>query len=298
MNPFHIRLPATSANLGPGFDAIALALDLYLEVSAEPADTHSIEASGRHAELCSSLRRNLMISVYEETLRAEGHATQPLKIRVENGIPIGMGCGSSAAARLAGLALANHFGALGWTSDQVLKAACRLEGHPDNAAACWLGGFTVASGEGGTTRAVSIHPPANWTAILVLPEQPLATSVARGILPQSYSSADAIANVQAASMLTAAFHAGREDVLQFAMADRLHQPYRGEVCPLLPLLLPLAGRSGILGIALSGAGPAILALVANPAHTRVAIEAIRGCLTTHSATEILTVGLAPTRPPS
>jgi homoserine kinase len=295
MSSFHIRLPATSANLGPGFDAIALALDLHLEVSAELADAHSIEASGRNPDLCSSLRRNLMLSVYEETLRAQGKEPSPLKIRVENGIPIGMGCGSSAAARLAGLAMANYFGSLDWTPNQLLKEACRLEGHPDNAAACWLGGFTVASGEGESMRALSVDPPAGWTAILILPEQPLATSVARGILPQSYASADAIANVQAASLLTAAFHAGRKDLLQAAMADRLHQPYRGEVCPLLPLLLPLAGQSGILGLALSGAGPAVLALVAHPAETKVAIEAIRSCLLLYPSTEILPVALTPAR---
>ena len=184
MSSFHIRLPATSANLGPGFDAIALAIDLYLEVSAEQAETYSIDATGRNADQCSALRRNLMLSVYEETLRAEGKEPEPLKITVANGIPLGMGCGSSAAARLAGLSLANHFGALGWSSDHLLQQACRLEGHPDNAAACWLGGFTVAAGEGDAMRAISITPPARWTAIVVLPDQPLATSVARGILPE------------------------------------------------------------------------------------------------------------------
>ena len=293
MSAFFIRLPATSANLGPGFDAIALALDLYLEISAEEADTYTINASGRNADQCASLRRNLLLLVYEETLRAAGREPRPLAIRMVNGIPLGMGCGSSAAARLAGLALANHFGELGWDNSRVLIEACRLEGHPDNAAACWLGGFTVASGEGEAMRAISITPPAHWTAIVVLPERPLSTSEARAVLPDSYSRADATANVQSAALLTAAFHSGREDVLQYAMADRFHQPYRAGVCPLLPLLLPLAGQSRILGVALSGAGPAVLALIAHPSQSKDACEAIRQRLSKGPLVELLTVSLAP-----
>jgi homoserine kinase len=295
MNPFRISLPATSANLGPGFDSVALALDLYLEISAEAAATYSIEATGRNAEQCSNLRRNLVLSVYEETVRGQGKEPHPLRISVTNGIPIGMGCGSSAAARLAGLALANHFGALCWTPDRILEEACRLEGHQDNAAACWLGGFTVAAGEGKAVRAVAIDPPTGWTAILVLPDQPLSTTVARAILPSSYSRADAVANVQNVALLTAAFHSRRPDLLQFAMADRFHQPYRGEVCVLLPLLLPLAGQGGILGVALSGAGPAVLVLVGHPSHAANAIGEIRRRLQAGSPVETLTVPLAPTR---
>ena len=261
MKTFHIRLPATSANLGPGFDAVALAVELYLDVWAEAADTYSISATGRNIEVCTRLNRNLMLAVYEDILKTSGIRPVPLTLRLVNEIPIGMGLGSSASARLAGIALANHFGGLGWDGDQILRKACDLEGHPDNACACWLGGFTVAGGIGDAMRAMSIDPPADWAAILVLPDQPLSTSAARAILPSSYPRSDAVTNIQNVALLTAAFHCGRGDLLSFAMADRLHQPYRGEVCPLLPLLLPQTGRSGILGVALSGAGPAVLALI-------------------------------------
>ena len=180
---------------------------------------------------------------------------------MKNGIPLGMGCGSSAAGRLAAIALAVHFGGLGWSSEQILEEACALEGHPDNASACWLGGFVAAANEGRAVHVARVVPPAEWRAIVVLPPAPLATSKARAVLPASYSRADAVRNIQAVSLLGLAFAQGRGDLLRVAMNDRIHQPYRAPICPLLPRLLPLAGRHGILGAALSGAGPAVLVIV-------------------------------------
>lgn len=260
MNDFHIRLPATTANLGSGFDAVALALELFLDVHAIPADAYSIDAVGRNAATCSKLHRNLMLSVYEETLRSAGKHPKALAIKVDNGIPVGMGCGSSAAARLAGIAMANHFGHLNMTADQIMREACRLEGHPDNVTACWLGGFTVAAGSGNELRWNRITPPKSWTAILILPDEPLATTVARAILPNMYSRSDAVTNVQNVALLTSAFCTGSPELLRQGMYDRLHHPYRGQVSTLLPLLLPLAGQQGVFGVALSGAGPAVFVL--------------------------------------
>src|ERR1700761_9276789 len=132
-----LRLPATSANLGPGFDALALALQLYLTVEAERAEALSIGATGRNADICGATENNLLLDTYAATLAGAGRALVPLRIAVNNEIPLGMGCGSSAAVRLAGVALAAHFGELGWSGDRILAEASRLEGHPDNAAACW-----------------------------------------------------------------------------------------------------------------------------------------------------------------
>ena len=277
-----LKLPATSANLGPGFDTLALALALYLEIEAEPAGEFSIQATGRNQELCSRLEENLLLSVYQDTVRRySGAEATPLALTVRNGIPLGMGCGSSAASRLAAVALASHFGGLGWSRAQILDEGARLEGHPDNAAACWLGGF-VASGweeqaapgmespKDGRKRpampsahiaAISIAPPSAWHALLVLPAAPLATTSSRAVLPDRYSRRDAVLNLQRATLLTAAFARGRGDLLRSATGDSFHQPFRAEVCPLLPLLLPLAGRAGILSITLSGAGPAVLLLL-------------------------------------
>jgi homoserine kinase len=256
-----VRLPATSANLGPGFDTAAVALDFYLTVEAEPEHEFSIAATGRDAARCGALEDNLVIELYRSLLEREGREAKPLAIRMENEIPLGMGCGSSAAARLAAIALANHFGRLDWTDDRVLAEASELEGHPDNVAACWLGGFVASGTLGGGVQVVRVEPPAEWRAIVVLPTEPLATSTARAVLPAIYARPDVVTNLQAVAMLGLAFAQGRGELLKAAMTDRVHQPYRLAICPLLPKLLPLAGQSGILGVALSGAGPAVLAIV-------------------------------------
>jgi len=283
----HLRLPATSANLGPGFDALALALNLYLEITAREAEAFSIHATGRGPEICGALERNLLLDVYRDTLTANGRAVQPLSIEVANGIPLGMGCGSSAAVRLAGVALAAHFGGLGWSRDQILAEATRLEGHPDNTAACWMGGFVAGCWDGAKLHAVSIAPPAAWRALIVLPEKPLATTVSRAVLPESYSSTDVVANLQRVAVLTAAFATGRGDLMAEAMRDRMHQPYRGEVCPLLPALLPLSGTEGGLGVALSGAGPGVLVLIDSEMHFDAVEKRLRGMVGAGEPVEVL-----------
>ena len=261
---FHLRLPATSANLGPGFDTLAVALNRYLEISAAEAETVSIHASGRAPEVCGALERNLLLDVYQKTLAAQNRDIRPLALEVTNGIPLGMGCGSSAAVRLAGVALAAHFGRLEWGRERILSEATKFEGHPDNAAACWLGGFVAGCWDGATVRAVSFSPPAEWRALVVIPEKPLSTTASRAVLPASYQRGDVVANLQRVAVLTAAFASGRGELIAEAMRDRMHQPYRSKACPLLPRLLPLSGSAGILGVCLSGAGPAVLVLVESP----------------------------------
>jgi homoserine kinase len=256
-----LRLPATSANLGPGFDAVAVALDFFLEIEAEAAEAFSIVAAGRNADRCGRLEDNLILETYRNLLRDEGREVIPLSIRLANAIPLGMGCGSSAAARLAAIALANHFGQLGWNTDRILEAAYALEGHPDNVAACWLGGFVAAVPEGKCVRAMRVDPPQDWRAIVTLPAEPLSTSKAREMLRASYPLDDVVANLQSVATLVLAFAQGRGDLLRLAMADRIHQPYRAPFCPLFPLLLPLVGTHSILGVSLSGAGPAVLAII-------------------------------------
>jgi homoserine kinase len=259
--PFRIKLPATSANLGAGFDAAAVALDFFLEIEAETAVEFSITADGRDCDHCSQLDRNLILEIYRRLLKENDRPVTPLAIRMKNDIPLGMGCGSSAAGRLAAIIMAVHFGRLGWTAERILEEACELEGHPDNAAACWLGGFVVASSQGGKVHLARVIPPGDWRVIVVLPQHSLATSKARAVLPHKYSREDTVANIQAVSLLGLAFAQGKGELLRAAMDDRIHQPYRSAICPLLPRLLPLAGNSGILGVALSGAGPAVLVII-------------------------------------
>ena len=181
------------------------------------AESYAIQALGRNADQCMNLRHNLIVSVYEETLRAAAIQPHPLALKMVNGIPLGMGCGSSAAARLTGITLANYFGKLAWDEDRILAEACRLEGHADNAAACWFGGFTVAGNYAGSVKAVSASPPADWTAVLVLGEHALSTSKARSMMPTTYECEDAFMNVQNGALLTAAFLSGRGR--SFALRD-------------------------------------------------------------------------------
>jgi homoserine kinase len=282
-----LRLPATSANLGPGFDSIAVALDFFLEIEAEPATEFRIAAQGRDAARCARLDDNLILETYKRLLTAQERPVVPLAIRMKNGIPLGMGCGSSAAGRLAAIALANHFGGLGWEAAQILEEGYALEGHPDNVAACWLGGLAAAACEGPHVHAARVTPPAEWRAIVVMPSEPLPTSQARRVLPASYALSDVTANLQSLSVLPLAFAQGRADLLRVAMQDRIHQPYRAPICPLLPLVLPLVGEHGISGAALSGAGPSVLAIVDGEANLPRAAEAIRGALGAHRQAELL-----------
>jgi len=278
--PIRLILPATSANLGSAFDAAGLAMGLTLTIearvnSAVGAAELSIDATGRDAERCSRTRNNLIFETYRQVLCRAGREVMPLEIRLHNEIPLGMGCGSSAAALLAGVMLANHFGRLGWTLHQCMEDACRREGHPDNVAACALGYMTVSASTESGVAAVTCGEGIDWKLLLALPAGSLATERARALLPREYSRADTVYNIQRSALLVGAFAGKRGDLLRIAMQDRIHQPYRYEVCPLLPMLLPLAGADGIFGVALSGAGPGVLLVVDSEAVVEAVVERIR-----------------------
>ena len=275
---FRRRFPATSANLGPGFDSVGIAFDLWLTVEAEPSAEMVVAATGCDADLCAAPTNNLVVDTYCSILKEQGVLPPPIAIRMFNDIPLGMGCGSSAAGLLAAITLAAHFGNLGWTDERILEEACAREGHPDNAAACWLGGVIVAATEGRQVHVARFDPPREWRALIALPAEPLATIKARALLPESYSRADVVANLQSAALLGPAFGLGRADLVSIAMRDRVHQPYRAKLCPLLPLLLPLAGSHGILGVALSGAGPAVLLVLESERFEQDARQAVENAL--------------------
>jgi homoserine kinase len=266
-----LRLPATSANLGPGFDALGLAMALYLDIEATEVPEDSITATGRNPELTADARRSLIFTTYRDVLAQQGIAAPKLHLKLHNEIPLGMGCGSSAAALLAGVHLANHFGALNWTPHQIMTEACLREGHPDNVAACALGGMTASTQQGSEILTATTGLDLYWRLLLALPSASLATEKARALLPDTYTRADAVANIQRSSLLVAAFALNRPDLLRAAMQDRIHQPYRSEACPLLPRLLPLAAQPGVYGVALSGAGPSVL-LILDPAFPLESIE--------------------------
>lgn len=306
-NPKRLRLalPATSANLGPAFDAAALAMDFYITLDARAAKEFSIAATGRDREICGKVEDHLILNTYREVLQSARHEITPLALRIKNEIPIGKGCGSSAAARLAGVALAVHFGGLRWTHAQIVGEASHREHHADNASACWMGGLTVARMAGPTNDVTPematadnaakalvacIRPKGKWPLLLAVPEQSLLTAEARRVLPAQYSRADAVTNVQNSMLLLAAFTQGRPDLLSAALEDRIHQPYRAALCPLLPVLQELKGRDGILGAALSGAGPSVLIFL----DPRGSLQKARRLVAAHLLQNQLTAELIPT----
>jgi homoserine kinase len=273
VRPVEIVLPATSANLGPAFDAAALALKLFLTVRARTSADYSISATGRDSAICGHVENHLILTTYREVLHGEGKTAQPLSLQIRNDIPIGKGCGSSAAARLAGIALAVHFGKLSWPDSRIIGEASRREHHADNAAACWLGGLTVARmASNKEAQTVRIIPKGKWPLLLAIPDQSLSTEKARQVLPAQYSREDVVTNIQNSMLLLAALMQGRPELVSEALEDRMHQPYRSSLCPLLPALQTLRNKSGILGVALSGAGPSVLIFVA-PKALLTAIKA-------------------------
>jgi homoserine kinase len=259
MNEFNLRLPATSANLGPAFDVAALALDLSLRISATKARQYSILASGRDSEICSELENHLILTTYREVLQAEKKPPIPLSLKIRNEFPIGKGCGSSAAARLAGIALAVHFGKLRWNSSRIIGEAARRERHSDNAAACWMGGVTVSRmWSNAEVQVARFLPKGKWPLLLAIPDERLSTEKAREVLPRQYSRHDVVANIQNSMLLLAALFQGDRKLLASALNDRIHQPYRAQLCPLLPALQDFPKGKGVLGAVLSGAGPSVL----------------------------------------
>jgi homoserine kinase len=277
MNPFRISLPATSANLGPAFDAAALALEFSLRVEARKAKRFSIVASGRDSAICSRVQDHLILTTYEEVLQSEKKPAFPLALTIANEFPIGKGLGSSAAARLAGIALAVHFGKLRWSSSRIIGEASQREHHPDNAAACWTGGVAVARMSAEAEMQVAhFVPKGKWPLLLAIPDDVLPTENARAVLPDTYSRADAVANIQHSMLLLAALFQGDKKLLASSLADRLHQPYRAQLCPLLPALQDFPAKAGVLGVVLSGAGPSVLMFLdpeAQVEKTKAKIEA-------------------------
>ena len=259
MNEFQLVLPATSANLGPAFDTAALALNLFLTIKAVRAKQFAITAAGRDQQICGQLENHLILTTYREILQAEVKPMIPLSLEITNEFAIGKGCGSSAAARLAGIALAVHFGKLRWNSDRIIGEAARKERHSDNAAACWMGGVTVSRiVADGKAQVARFLPKGKWPLLLAIPEESLSTEKAREVLPRHYSRHDVVSNIQSSMLMLAALFQGNRELLASALNDRIHEPYRSPLCPLLPAMREFPKERGILGAVLSGAGPSVL----------------------------------------
>jgi homoserine kinase len=267
----HVRVPATSANLGPGFDALGLALALYNDVHAEEADGVTVAVEGEGAGRLPKGADNLVARGARLAYEAAGRSFEGIALRCVNRVPPARGLGSSAAAWVGGLVAGNHLTGGSLTRDDLLALAARAEGHPDNVAAALLGGLAVSCvAADGRVTAVSLPVPDGLVWVALVPAISASTLEARTALPSVVPRADAVFNVQRVALLLAGLQARRPDALAAALDDRLHQPYRRTLFPWMDAVSEAARRAGALGCVLSGAGPALLAVV----HDAVAADGV------------------------
>lgn len=252
--------PASSGNLGSGFDALGLALDLCNEFSAEPAEALAIENLGPGAELLPSGSDHLVYRAIQRAYQATGHQPPPLRLRCQARIPLSRGLGSSSSAITAGLLLGNRLQGDPLDLDELLDLATALEGHPDNVAACLLGGVQLSVVQQGRVLHCGVPVNLPLEAVLFVPDFQMDTRQARELLPRQVPLADAIFNLSRSALLVAALSQGRPDLLRTALEDRLHQPPRTVLFPAMPRLFEAALEAGALAACLSGAGSTILAL--------------------------------------
>ena len=285
-----LRVPGSSANLGPGFDSLAIALKVFLECRFCVSNRLSIRTVGRDAQLIPSTEENLIWKTAQAVAARARLPLPPIQLIINNDIPLGKGLGSSAAALTAGVIIAERLLELRWKPARILDEAARLEGHPDNVAACVLGSI-VASGvePGGLTRAIRLEMPEHFEVAVVVPDFVVPTKESRAVLPDCYSKADAVFNIQRTALLIAALAAGDASVFPMALDDRMHQPFRSKLVPGLTEILRLR-KPGLLGCTLSGAGPSVLVFYERGAETVCDlvrnIFAMNGCTTEVIATGV------------
>jgi homoserine kinase len=255
---FLASVPASSANLGPGFDAIGLALDLWVRATVQPAMHFSVSFKAGVYVPTNAGFENEIVRGLDRVL---GGARPHVSILVENAIPLGKGLGASAAGAVLGLTIGAELAESRPPQRELVRHAAELEGHPDNALPALLGGVIIAAmPEGAEPAYLRFDPPAGLSAVVVTPRLVLPTAAARALLPASYDRKDVVFNLQRAALLAASLASGDLSQLRVASADRIHQPYRS---PLVPGFEEMLGFElpGLLAVALSGAGPSVIALV-------------------------------------
>lgn len=246
-----VRVPASSANLGPGYDTLAAAVSLRLELEVEETGEFSFDPGGLDVP---TGRDNLVVQAFESLEPADGIA-----FRLRSEIPLGRGLGSSAAAIVAGLYAADHLFELALSKEEMLARARELEGHPDNVAAAIYGGFVICgAGEGGAPGAARFDPPGGLEGVAVIPAEEVSTERAREAIPAEIPLVDAVANVSAASRLILGLQRADLDLVARGLADRIHQPRRRDLYPRSMELVDSAAEIGALGATISGAGPTVL----------------------------------------
>lgn len=258
---FVVQVPASTSNLGSGFDTVSAALSLYLRVEIERSPEEQIEwESGWDLAEENILDRSLRATLEFLRVRPPG-----MRIRMDNPIPLRRGLGSSAAAIIAGIRIAEYFCGVRLSEQDRFEIGYPLEGHPDNLAACLLGGWVLSRLQGGKMLAERLDSPLVCRFVLAIPESTIATDEARDMLPEGYPRIDTVYNLQRCALLVHALHTGRTDLLREATKDRLHQSYRSSLVPGLERLLRIEGlkdrlADSLLGVYISGAGSSVVAL--------------------------------------
>jgi homoserine kinase len=245
-----VRVPASSANLGPGYDSMAAAVSLYLDLEVEETGEFSVDPGGLEV---STGRDNLVVRAFETLHSADGIA-----FRLRSEIPLARGLGSSAAAIVAGLFAADHLFELALSKEEMLARATELEGHPDNVAAAIYGGFVICAEGAEGPIAARFDPPEGLEGIVVIPPEEVSTERAREAIPAEVPLADAVANVSAAALLVLGLRSADLDLVSRGLADRIHQPRRRHLFPRSMEIVDAAAELGALGATISGAGPTVL----------------------------------------
>ncbi|MDE2844221.1 MAG: homoserine kinase [Chloroflexota bacterium] len=263
--PIEVLAPATTANLGPGFDCLGMALDLWNRLEVLPAGGPTegnarVEISGEGADELATDASNLTFRSMQFLFDEAGIAMPPLRLRCHNAIPLSRGMGSSAAAIAGGLAAANALCDNPYSDNELLEMAATIEGHPDNVAAAVLGGLQLVVSDGPQLYTAPIPVPEDVQAVLLIPESRIATADARAVLPGQVSMADAVFNMGRVALLVAGMALDRPQYLDVATQDRLHQPYRQPLFPAIKVIFAAARDAGALGVFLSGSGSTVLAL--------------------------------------
>lgn len=258
----HLKIPATSANLGAGFDCLGMALDMYNEITIETIEQGlEIIVPEQDRLLVESDQTNLVYRTMKQVADLTGNILPGLRMIQSNGIPITRGLGSSAACIVGGVVAANLLLGKPLSQQEIITLTTEMDGHPDNVLPAMVGGMTVACLEGRKVHYVRIEPPSPIKFAVMIPNFPLSTSLARKILPESVSMKDAVFNIGRASLFIASLLTGNFSNLWTATEDRLHQPYRKKFIPHWDEIIFNVRKLGAKGVFLSGAGPTIIALL-------------------------------------
>ena len=289
---FRIRLPGSTANLGPGYDALGMALSIYnyvvVKTRSQPGASFSIEGEGEG--VLPADEENLFYQAAQFVAQRAGKALPGIDIHMHNIVPLARGLGSSSTAIVGGVVAANHLLCEPFSQMEMLDIATAIEGHPDNVSPCLLGGLTASTMDDNRVVCVRALPPEELRAVVAIPEFELKTQDARNVLPNTISHSDAVFSTSRACIVTAALITGNFEHLAIGMQDRLHHPYRAKLIPGFDQILAAAVKAGAWGAALSGAGPTLVALTTQNAdaigQAMIGIWAVKNVQARYSILEI------------